>query len=567
MEAHPNSPGAGCRTSIWLVFAGAVLIPCLYLPTLATRFDFIDDGNLVYPTGPMSWGERLRHVADRVEDNYRHLGPFRPFLHAYWEAQAELLQGDAVRWRVWRLAWSMLAAAALLGLLRELGIRPVAAVLTTALAMGNPYRNEIWTSLTLSEGVAMPFALFALVCAARAARARHPWAWDLAGALSLLAALGCKNTFAAVVPAQVLLRALAAGAGWREGLRRHGGRAWLLALPLLLPVGHYLYFKLHWQPGQYTVPGASWAGLGQYLRSLGGGLSLDFMGLGLGLSLLAVWAHRRSAACGERRGVSPPVQPVTGGLTPRRSPHAPIAVGLLLLACGVAVYLPMGVVSGRYTMPAVWGADLLVAVSLHELSLVPAPRWRRGAFAAVGCGLVVVMVANVGKQVKFAARAAFLWQMLEHVERHAPLGACVGWQSGSELNVEEGIHFAWHLRGRGRSDLEVKLLIEDGGDWGRCELGPCTREPDLLLSAAGTPPRGRWREVRHWSERVPGRRLTYTCRLWVHADQLYSARLIGHKPGGGRSNRAGARSWRMTALAKAAPTAPSTTRWSNENER
>ena len=33
--------------------------------------------------------------------------------------------------------------------------------------MWNPYRNEIWTSLTLSEGVAMPYALAGL-CWARA---------------------------------------------------------------------------------------------------------------------------------------------------------------------------------------------------------------------------------------------------------------------------------------------------------------------------------------------------------------------------------------------------------------
>ena len=38
------------RFAPWMVFLGAFLIPLIYLPTLGTRFDFIDDGNLVYPS-------------------------------------------------------------------------------------------------------------------------------------------------------------------------------------------------------------------------------------------------------------------------------------------------------------------------------------------------------------------------------------------------------------------------------------------------------------------------------------------------------------------------------------
>src|SRR2546421_12935948 len=78
------------RLCPWWVLLGAVLLPCLYLPTLATRFDFIDDGNLVYPSDPMPLGERLGLVWDKVVANYEHLGPFRPVLWAHWETQAEL---------------------------------------------------------------------------------------------------------------------------------------------------------------------------------------------------------------------------------------------------------------------------------------------------------------------------------------------------------------------------------------------------------------------------------------------------------------------------------------------
>src|SRR5436190_22780013 len=117
------TPVARRRFAPWLVLAGALGIPCVYLPTLATPFDFIDDGNLVYPAPPMPFGERLALVWDKVVANYEHLGPFRPVLWVHWEPAAELFQGDAVRWRAARLVWSGLAVAALLALLRELGVR------------------------------------------------------------------------------------------------------------------------------------------------------------------------------------------------------------------------------------------------------------------------------------------------------------------------------------------------------------------------------------------------------------------------------------------------------------
>jgi hypothetical protein len=394
-----------------------------------------------------------------------------------------------------------------LWLLYELRLRPGAALLATALAMWNPYRNEIWTSLTLAEGVAMPFALFGLVCAARAGNARRALAWDVAGLLGVLAALGCKNTFAALVPVQMLLRVTPEGVTWKEGVRRHGFRACLLGLSLALPVGHYLYFKWHWHPGQYQVAGASWAGLGRYLHSLTGAVNLEFMGLGIGLTLLAL-------GCGGRTSCRPEDSAgnctLPGGADLRRA----ALVGTLLLVCGVLVYAPMAVVSGRYTIPAVWGLDVLIAVLAHKLTLVGSVTRRRLAYAALAGGLAAVMVASVGKQVKFAARAAFLWQTLEYVEKNAPPGVCVAWRSGPGLNIEEGIHFCWHLQARGRPDIQMRLLTDRGEQQRRVELRPGTHEPDLLICEAGVAPGEGWRKLRDWSAPVWGRKLRNECSLW-----------------------------------------------------
>ena len=148
-------------------------------------------------------------------------------LWAHWELVAELCDGDVLSWRIARLVWSMLATGMLLALMRELRLGAVPSLLAAALAMWNPYRNEIWTSLTLSEGVAMPYALGGLVvCRPGESRsdARGRGTWRRCSAC--LAALGCKNTFAAIVPAQLYLRMYADGGSWREGraTARHSRR-------------------------------------------------------------------------------------------------------------------------------------------------------------------------------------------------------------------------------------------------------------------------------------------------------------------------------------------------------
>ena len=78
------------RFPTWILL-GAVVLACGYLPTLRTPFDFIDDGNLVYPahTGTSLSG----HVAlwwEKVVANYEHLGPFRPVVWAHWELFANV---------------------------------------------------------------------------------------------------------------------------------------------------------------------------------------------------------------------------------------------------------------------------------------------------------------------------------------------------------------------------------------------------------------------------------------------------------------------------------------------
>ena len=457
---------------------GALVLAAGYLPTLAAPFDFIDDGNLVYAAPPgLGFVGHVELWWQKVAANYDHLGPFRPTLWMHWQLAANLFGGDAFLWRCMRLAGCALSAGMLLWLMRELKAAPVAALLTAAAAMWNPYRNEIWTSLTLAEGVAMPYALLALIAARRATTSRRPWAWDAAALFGLVVALGCKNVFVALIPPMVVLRLWADGESLREACGRRGVRSLLLAIPVLLPAAHFVDFKQHWHAGQYETAAPSPAQFLRIASSLKGAISADFLGAAYLLAggLVAVCTP------GALRGLS-----------------ARSLAAMLLVLGGVVVYLPMNMMSGRYSMPAVWGLDLLLAFGLSAFLAVPTCRVKQLAWVLLWGGLTLVAVANVGRQEKFAARARLLWDAVQYVEAHAPEGATIAWISGDSakgaLNVEEGIHFRWHLLHRGRADLRVALLDADGKPVPRVELPP-PGAPTFRIS-------GHTIEAADWSERA-----------------------------------------------------------------
>jgi hypothetical protein len=505
----------------WWALPWAALLACVYLPSLNTGFDFCDDGLMAY-LGPVPsltgyldrlWGITLR--------DFHHNGPFRPAAWGCWIAEAQLFADDPVCWRVLRLVWTAGAAAVLLWLLHDMGIRPAAAVLAAALAMWNPYRGEVWLSLTHSEGLVMPFVLLALLSARRAAHSTRPWGWDLLGLAMMLLALASKNVFAAVVPVQCFLRVAVDGVPLREGLRRRGWRACVLALTLILPVAHYVVFKRNWHEGQYRSE-ASWTQFWRMTRSVAGAVSVDFMAPALALIALAlVLAWWRKAL---------PLREETSLLSlPRLAAwqryRVPLVSGLLLLVLGVGIYVPFTGVSGRYTIPAVWGADLWIAVLLDCLAVVPWTAWKRTAYAAFGCGLAAVLVANFGKQDKLGARIGLLWQTLEWVEQSTPPGAAVAWISEEvpasqqpDLTVAEGIHFALHLSGRGRRDIRFQPLDRHGQPY-RTQLPPVRNAvPQLLISGSNQPPApSGWRLAKELTHSYWAGARWFHCYLWTRS--------------------------------------------------
>ena len=101
----------------------------------------------------------------------------------------------------------------------------------------------------------------------------------------------------------------------------------------MLPVAHFVYFKLHWHPGQYETHGPSLAQFGRLLNSLKGAMNADF--LGIGILIVGILVYRESLRTASVREMRPA-----------------ILAALALVAAGIVVYLPMNMMSGRYAMPA-----------------------------------------------------------------------------------------------------------------------------------------------------------------------------------------------------------------------
>ena len=92
--------------------------------------------------------------------------------------------------------------------------------------------------------------------------------------------------------------------------------------------------------------------------------------------------------------------------------------------------------------------------------------------------------------------------------------------SGPTLNVEEGIHFHWHLLARGRGDVAVELFDEQGRPEQRCEL-PASRQRErpedwAMTGVPKPPPGGPWALRQSFRQDYWAGRRHYECYLWGH---------------------------------------------------
>ena len=145
--------------------------------------------------------------------------------------------------------------------------------------------------------------------------------------------------------------------------------------------------------------------------------------------------------------------------------------------------------------------------------------------------LAIVAISNVGRQEKFAARAKMLWDAVHYVEATAPPETRIAWMSGDSLkgglNIEEGIHFQWHLYHRGRGDVAVGLFDETGRPLQRVELPPLKAEPQFALIGT-VEPQG-WEPERSFHTAYWMGRKRYDCLLTRKGSRGFVAEAAAHE--------------------------------------
>ncbi|MGH7428340.1 MAG: hypothetical protein ACREJ4_08290 [Candidatus Methylomirabilaceae bacterium] len=437
------SRDARAETPWWLIALLVASLCVLYASTVSQPFDFEDDGNLVYSSAPHSgFGDRLALVWSRTLAELHHDGPFRPVLWAYFELHNYTFGLDVVRWRVARLGTLGVSAFLFLVLLLDLGVPRYAAALAIAVGLLAPVRSAIWYRLAFLEALAMPMVLLALIAARKASRSERPFSWDVVGSLSILGAMLTKNVFVSALPAQVLLRVWQDGRQFGEGVRAQWRPALALSLIAAVPMGHLVYFK-------YAVEAHSWYKVGipsieathaMVWAVLWRASGYEFIGPGLALAAVGVIAS-----------------PVARRWALEERLRRVWIVGLLLMLSGILVYVPLRAVTGRYTVPAAWGVDMLDAALL---SCVPAITWRglrRAIYAALALGCAVLVVVNLYHQQRFISRCAVLWHTAQWLMRESPPEARV-MVIGPAISEAEVVHLRGHLRGQSeRHDVHIDI--------------------------------------------------------------------------------------------------------------
>jgi hypothetical protein len=499
------------------------LLASIYVPTVPVQFDFVDDGALVYSSGENSFWGFQREVWSKTYAEFQDKGPFRPGAWYFWVGQQRIFGADVFGWRVFRFVWTALAAATFLWLLRELGFGWGVSLLTTAAAMWNPYRAEVWLSLTHCEGIALPFAMAGLVAAYRAPRSAHSWRWDAAAMTCALVAVGCKNVFAVVIPAQMFLRVCHPDLSLREGFKQYRWRAALLATVLIFPVTHFVCYRLTMHANRHELAWDPRQPL-RMLNALLGGAGKDFLGPAIIAGLaLAVWHWRRA---GNR-----PSPPDANALSPENARlRAAGGAGVILFVLGWGVYAPLQGVAGRYTFPGVWGLDLLCALLWAKVFTLPTLE-KKLTLGLLACGLLISVGANYGKQEKNSARIATLWDALECVERDAPIGSRIAWiglkdrLKSDELEISEGIHFGWHLKERGRPDLHWQFIAA------QMPHASAAEQPDIAITSAEPPYLGAWRLLRACSHEYWFGRHKVNCCVWQHMG-VFAPPALSSEPAG-----------------------------------
>jgi hypothetical protein len=406
-------------------------------PVLHAGFVLVDDHEilrLTLPGAPPS----LALLRDTVISSDPSIGRVRP---VYWVARlagAALLRDNAPAWHAAVLGLGVGSAALLYATWRGLGAQPLAAALLGAWLLVAPGVSSNWVRLGTNETIATPFFVLAMWAAVQAGRRVHARAWGVVFVLAALGAMLAKESLALAAPAL---------AGFRILADRLAGKtivspAALITLVLGVGIGLLAFSVAQGAGGaSYGAQFLRTPPLGEYALDVAHNLLiLGFVGSGW-LAIFLVWAARGRLS--RRDGL---LAATTGSLA------------LLLVLPQVLLYSRLGIIEGKYELPAAIGVACWVVAGLcwlraRCLSTAYAFGLTCWAVAVGACAFSTWSYASF-----FAEDSLQLQRMVATVANEASPSSIVEIAGDPAADYEPMLSLVAHIDHAGRADLQIEAI-------------------------------------------------------------------------------------------------------------
>lgn len=475
---------------LWFMLLASVLISALFLPTLATPFDFSEDGCLVYrDIFHVRYDNFCTAVMRQTISEFQHTGPFRPVVWAHWYASSLIHGHNALAYRMERLICCAIAAFCFLLLLREFNINPIASTLVATLACWSTARSEIWLYHGMPEAYGMPYALITLCCAVRASRNGASIYWDVGATVFFLLCLGVKNTYVALLPALLWFRTIGGSISPTEAIAKTGFRLLFYLMPAALPFLHFILLKLYPLPTHFQTQ-MKIGHLVTHSHALYTAIHPKAMMAGVVFSLVVLLFTRHKVSLDySKKWFDDPLSKPLGG-------------AILLLSFGLAVYLPWSQSHYRYSMPAVWGADILLGLLLTAAAVHLSFFVRTCLYCVVLMGLLKIGSDTYTVQRTLTARLIPMWQVLKDLEARQPASFALVKGNGTDFYEEECFHFRFHFSHRGSDKSRLTIVPR--------ETMPTT---EFVITRSNECPGDRYSIEKQYAPPTYGRKVP-GCYLW-----------------------------------------------------
>ncbi len=419
----------------------AFALVCLY-PVLGAQLVLVDDHEIVSYTQPGALPP-LENLGLLVFSSDPAVGRFRPMYWLTRFTEMSVLRDNPTAWHATVLGVGLACAVLVYATARQLGFSRVLAVLLGAWLLVAPGVSSAWVRLGPNETFGTLFLCLAALAAVQATRTDGAVsvAWDVGFVLASTATFLSKESLILMAPALALFRVVV---GARQACARpaRGPAACVLVIGVALGL---------LAAGVGRAAGVDSYG-GNFLASPD--LVADILRAAHNLAIV-VFATSAWLV----------VLLVPGLRGWRQTPRgdalgAVLVLGVVALAVvpQLALYSNVGILEGRYELPAALAIAALVVAALRVARDAGARIWYR-----LGVGIFAASVALFGVSTwsyasYFAADSRALHELLDAVSTQAAPDAVIGIAGDPARQYEPILSLATYLSRTGRSDEQVKLL-------------------------------------------------------------------------------------------------------------